>query len=119
MFDFTHLPCLFLIYNDSKLVKIKQVYYKKLHASGKDNSIGAHDSDKVIFNYSSYKLCDIEKKVLVRTFSQEITVWKLARGYCLCYCKSFSLVPDSTECTKIFVAKKCSTLCQLKSNNIS
>ena len=24
-------------------------------------------------------------------------VWKLACGYCLCYCKTFSLVPDSTE----------------------
>ena len=28
--------------------------------------IGAHDPGKVIFNYSSYKLSDIEKKVLVR-----------------------------------------------------
>ena len=37
-------------------------------------------------------------------------VWKLARGNCLCYCKTFSLVPDFTECTKIFVTKKCSTL---------
>ena len=37
-------------------------------------------------------------------------VWKLACGYCLCYCKTFSLVPDSTECTKIFATKKCSTL---------
>ena len=37
-------------------------------------------------------------------------VWKLARGYCLCYCKTFALVPDSTECTKVFVTKKCSTL---------
>ena len=32
-------------------------------------------------------------------------VWKLARGYCLCYCKTFSLVPDSTECTKILLPK--------------
>ena len=37
-------------------------------------------------------------------------VWKLARGYCLCYCKTFSLVQDSTECTKIFVTEKCSAL---------
>ena len=66
LFDFTHLSCLFLVGNDSKLVKIKQIHYKKLHALGKDNSIGAHDPDKVIFNYSSYKLSDIEKKVLVR-----------------------------------------------------
>ena len=43
LFDFTHLPCLFLVCNDSKLVKIKKVHYKKLHALGKDNSIGAHD----------------------------------------------------------------------------
>ena len=27
-------------------------------------------------------------------------VWKLARGYCLCYCKTFSLVPDPTESIK-------------------
>ena len=37
-------------------------------------------------------------------------VWKLAYGYCLCCCKTFLLVPDSTECTKIFVTEKCSTL---------
>ena len=37
-------------------------------------------------------------------------VRKLARGYCLCYCKTFSLVPDSTECTKFFFTEKCSTL---------
>ena len=37
-------------------------------------------------------------------------VWKLAHGYCLCYCKTFSLVPDSTECTKKFFTEECSTL---------
>ena len=66
MFDFTNMPCLSLVCNDSKLVKMKQDHSKKLHALGKDNSVGAHDPDKVIFNYSSYKLPDIEKKVLVR-----------------------------------------------------
>ena len=46
-------------------------------------------------------------------------VWKLARGYCLCYCKTFLLVLDSTECTKIFVTEKCRTLFMSpKSNNI-
>ena len=29
-------------------------------------------------------------------------VWKLQRDYCLCYCKTFSLLPDPTQCTKIF-----------------
>ena len=37
-------------------------------------------------------------------------VWKLARGYCLCYCKTFLLVPDSTECIKFVFTKECSTL---------
>ena len=35
---------------------------------------------------------------------------KLARRYCLCYCETFSLVPDFTECTQIFVTEECSTL---------
>ena len=44
---------------------------------------------------------------------------KLAGGYCLCYCKTFSLMPDSTECTKFFLPK-CAVhyLYHLKSNNI-
>ena len=46
-------------------------------------------------------------------------VWKLTRGYCLCYCKTFSLVPDSTECTKNFLPKSVvDYLYHLKSNNI-
>ena len=32
-------------------------------------------------------------------------VWKLACGYYLCYCKTFSLVPGSWEFTKIFLPK--------------
>ena len=31
-------------------------------------------------------------------------------GSCLCQCKTFSLVPDSTESTKSFVTEKCSAL---------
>ena len=37
-------------------------------------------------------------------------VWKFARGYYLCYCQIFSLVPDSTECTNYFFLPMCSTL---------
>ena len=37
-------------------------------------------------------------------------VLKLVCGYCLCYCKTFSRVPDSTECTKLVFTKECSTL---------
>ena len=66
MFDFAHLSCLFLVGNDSKLVKVKQVHYKKLHALGKDSSTGTHNPDKVLFNYSSHKLSNVEKNVLDR-----------------------------------------------------
>ena len=43
-------------------------------------------------------------------------VWKHARGYCLCYCKTFSQVPDSTK----FLLPKSVVhyFCHLKSNNI-
>ena len=48
LFDFTHLSCLFLVCNDSKLVKIKQVHYKKLHA------LGNFALAPVKFNYWDY-----------------------------------------------------------------
>ena len=45
--------------------------------------------------------------------------WKPARGYCLCYCKTFSLVPDPTECTEAFLRKGAvHYLYHLKPNNI-
>ena len=74
---------MFLIGNDSKLVKIKEVHYKKLHALGIDSSIGAHDLDKVIFNYSSHKLSDIEKKVLARGLNFALPPVKLNYGHSL------------------------------------
>ena len=54
LFGFAHLSCLFLVGNDSKLVKINHVHYKKLLALGKDSPIGAPDPDEVIFNYSGW-----------------------------------------------------------------
>ena len=80
LFDFTHLSCLLLVCNDSKLIKIKKVHYRKLHALGKDHSQGAHDPDKVIFNYSPYKLSDIKKKVLVRDLNFALPPVKLNYG---------------------------------------
>ena len=45
-------------------------------------------------------------------------VSKLTRGYCLYYCKNFSLVPDSTECTNFLLRKSAvHYLYQLKSSN--
>ena len=82
MFEFAHLSCLFLVGNNSKLVKIKQVHYKKLHSVVKDSSIRTHDTDKIIFNYSSHKLSNIEKNVLVRDLNFALPLVKLNyRGY--------------------------------------
>ena len=54
---------------------------------------------------------DAQEKLFVITIvTRNSIVWKLTRGYCLCYCKTFLLVPGSTECTNIFVAAKCITL---------
>ena len=36
--------------------------------------------------------------------------WKLVCGYCLCYCKTFSLVPDFTVYTKKLFTEVCSIL---------
>ena len=46
-------------------------------------------------------------------------VWKLMHSYCLCYCQTFLLVPDSADYTKCFL-RKCAVhyLCHIKSNNI-
>ena len=56
-----HLSYLFLVGNDSKLVQVKQVHYKKLHVLGNNSSIGKHDPDKIIFNYSSHNLSNNKK----------------------------------------------------------
>ena len=42
--------------------------------------------------------------------TRNIIVWKIPRGYCLCYCKTFLLMLDSTECIKIFFVEVRSTV---------
>ena len=49
------------------IIKIKQVHYKRLHALRTDSSMGTHNPEKVICNYSSQKLSNVEKNVLVRS----------------------------------------------------
>ena len=54
--------------------------------------------------------------------TKKVIVWELARGYCLCYCKTFSLVRDLTECiksiTEEFYLKSTNIICQRKTTNI-
>ena len=69
--------CLFLVGNDSKLSKVRDVH-NKLHNLGLENRYECHDPDKVIFNYSSYKLSDLEKRLL--RFELCITTNKLNYG---------------------------------------
>ena len=45
---------------------------------------------------------NVKKMACVSIVTRNNIVWKLAHSYCLCYCKTFSLVPDSTECTNFF-----------------
>ena len=74
------LSCLFLVGNDSKLVKLKQVHYKNFHALGRDSSIRTHDPDKVMFNYSSHKLSNVEKNVLAKGLNFALPPVKLNYG---------------------------------------
>ena len=51
-----------------------------MHALGKDSSIGTHDPDKVIFNYSSHRLSNVEKNVLARGLNFALPQVKLNYG---------------------------------------
>ena len=51
-----------MVGNDFKLSKVKDVHNRKLHNLRLKNKYECHDPDKVIFNYSSYKLSDLEKR---------------------------------------------------------
>ena len=65
--------------------------------------------------FLSFWLNKCEKSVAIVTRNN--IVRKLARDYCLCYCKTFSIVPDSTEC-KFFLPKSTVYyLYHLKSSN--
>ena len=80
IFDFAHVLCLFLVGNDSKLSKVMDVNNKKLHNLGLDNRYECHDPDKVIFNYSSYKLSDLEKRLLAKGLKYALPPIKLNYG---------------------------------------
>ena len=80
IFDFGHVSCLFLVGNDSKLGKVRDVHNKKLHNLGLENRYECHDPDKVIFNYSSYKLSDLEKRLLAKGLNYALPPTKLNYG---------------------------------------
>ena len=78
--DLAHVSYLFLVGNDSKFSKVRDVHNKKLHKLGLENKYECHDPDKVIFNYSLYKLLDLEKRLLVKGLNYALPPIKLNYG---------------------------------------
>ena len=74
------ISCLFLVGNESKLSKVIDVHNKKLHNLGLENRYECDDPDKVIFNYSSYKLSDLEKRLLAKGLNYTLPPIKLNYG---------------------------------------
>ena len=76
--DLNHVCNLFLIGNDKAILKHKQIQNKKLtnlRVTTLENS--SHDSDKVIYNFSNYKLTESEKSVLCKGLEFAIPPSKL------------------------------------------
>ena len=61
--DYTHVICLFMTKNDRKLAHHQNIHSKKPFNLGLEVSKISHDTDKTIFNYSSYNLSKSEKKL--------------------------------------------------------
>ena len=69
-----------MVGNDSKLSKVKDVHNRKLHNLRLKNKYECHDPDKVIFNYSSYKLSDLEKRSSAKGLNYALPPIKLDYG---------------------------------------
>ena len=80
MFDFAHASCLFLVGNDSKLSKVRDVHNKKLHNLGLEKRYECHDPDKIVLNSSSYDLSDLEKRLLGKGLNYALPPVKLNYG---------------------------------------
>ena len=75
--DYTHVCCLFLNKNDKKLKNKQDIHSKKLFSLGIESSKTSHDPQKVIFNYSSHVLIEIEKSLLCKGLNFAIPTDKL------------------------------------------
>ena len=79
-----------------------------------------HDSGVFVVNFEQISHIVLLFPLLaLNIVTRNKILWKIARGYCLCYCKTFLLERGSTECKKKFLPK-CAVhyLYHLKSNNI-
>ena len=76
--DLNHVCNLFWIGNDKAISKHKQIQNKKFNnikATTLENS--CHDPDKIIYNFSDYKLTESEKSVLCKGLEFAIPLNKL------------------------------------------
>ena len=78
----------------------------KLHNLGLENRYECHDTDKVIFKYSSYKLSDLEKNLLAKGLNYALPPIKLNYGdymtpFELFYRKIRKLPIESHELEKV------------------
>ena len=87
------------------LVKL-DVHIKKLHNLGWKNRYECYDLDKVIFNYSSYKLSDLEKRLLVKGLNYALPSIKLNYGNYMKPFKLFFVVKYGSCPLKIMSYKK-------------
>ena len=75
--NYSHVTCLSLTQNDRKLAHHQNNHAKKLFNLGLEFFKVSHDSDKIIFNYSSHTLTKSEKSLLCKGLSFEIPPDKL------------------------------------------
>ena len=87
-----------MVGNDSKLSKVRVVHQTKLHNLELDNRYECHDPDKVILNYSSYRLSDLEKRLLSKGLTYALPPIKLNYGDCM---TPFELPIEDHELEKV------------------
>ena len=96
---FSILVCQTFDYKMSSIVKVIADFYPKRMYRGPS----LMQLVKQIYDDGFYEYAEI-------IVARNNVVRKLACGYCVCYCKTFSLVLDSTECTKNYFTEECSIL---------
>ena len=97
-----------MIGNDSKLSK---VHNKKIHNLGLGNRYDCHDPDKVIFNYLSYQLSDLVKRLLAKGLNYTLPAIKINYGdymtpFKFFYCEIQKLLIEDHELEKLRQIKK-------------
>ena len=60
--------------------KVSDIHNKKFHNLGLENRYECHDPNKVIFNYSWYKLSGLEKRLLAKGLNYALPPIKLNYG---------------------------------------